>query len=181
MKKRAQVGFSFRHQGNSVQYFNLVFDGTSGIPAVRECISIDESLHVTLTYNGYHLPLPQWSRIGNDRTMRRKLMLINFPPYMRNKGNEMSTVLQEMSSVQFRKSQGRPKYSASMILYTLLLRFTSCQAYKIMLEQLPLPSLSLLRNINAGSVDAIKAAKLLLDRQCISDDCVLLIDEMYLQ
>ena len=40
------VGFSFRRQDNSVQYFNLVFDGTSVIPAVRECISIDESLHV---------------------------------------------------------------------------------------------------------------------------------------
>ena len=58
-------------------------------------------------------------------------MLINFPPHMRNKGNEMSTVLQEMSSVQFRKPQGRPKYSAPMIWYALLLRFTSCQAYKI--------------------------------------------------
>ena len=39
---------------------------------------------------------------------------------------------------------------------------------------------SLLRKITAGSVDAIKAAKI-LDKQCISDDCVLLIDEMYLQ
>ena len=87
-------------------------------------------------------------------------MMINFPPYMRNKGKEMSTVLQEMSSVRFRKPQGCPK---------LLLRFTSCQAYKIMLVQLPLPSLSLLRTITAGSVDAIKAAKLILDKQCISD------------
>ena len=50
-----------------------------------------------------------------------------------------------------------------------------------MLEQLPLPSLSLLWKITAGSVDAIKAAKLLLDKKCISDGCVLLTDEMYLQ
>ena len=70
-------------------------------------------------------------------------MLVNFPTYMRSKSSEMSTVLQEMSYARFRKPQGRPKYSASMIRYALLHRFTSCQANKIMLEQLSLPSLSL--------------------------------------
>ena len=54
-EKAYPVGFSFRRQDNSVQYFNLVFDGTSSIPAVRKYISIDESLHVTLNYSGYHL------------------------------------------------------------------------------------------------------------------------------
>ena len=134
-------GFTFRHQNNNILYYNLVFDEASGIPAVYECITIDEFLHVTLTYRGYHLPLPQWFRTGNDCTLHRKSMLVNFPPYMRNKGSEMNSILQEMGTTQFHKPQGRPQYSASMIRYALLIRFTSCQAYKIMLEQLPLPSL----------------------------------------
>ena len=108
-------------------------------------------------------------------------MLVNFPPKMKSRGTEMNTILHELNSSQFHKPQGRPQYSASMIRYALLIRFTSCQAYKLLLGQLPLPSLSVLRKISTGSVDAIKAARLLLSKDCISSDCVLLIDEMYLQ
>ena len=52
-------GFSFRRQDNSVLYYNLVFDNITGVPSVEECLSINEQLHVTLTYRGYHLPLPR--------------------------------------------------------------------------------------------------------------------------
>ena len=106
-------------------------------------------------------------------------MPVNFPPNMKSKDSEMNTILHELNSSQFHKPGGRPKYSASMVRYALLIRFTSCQAYKLLLEQLPLPSLSLLRKISTGSVDAIKAARLLLSKDCISSDCVLLIYEMY--
>ena len=105
-------------------YINLVFDESNGMPTVRECISIDESLHVTLTLNAYHLPLPHCFHMANDCTMHRKSMLVNFPPYMSGKGRGMSTVLQEISSAQFRKPQGRPNYLASMIRYALLFCFT---------------------------------------------------------
>ena len=174
-------GFSFRRQDNSVLYYNLVFDNITGVPSVEKCLSINEQLHVTLTYRGYHLPLPQWFRMGNNCTLHRKSMLVNFPPYMKSRGSEMNTILHELNSSQFHKPQGRPQYSASMIRYALLIRFTSCQAYKLLLGQLSLLSLSLLRKISTGSVDAIKAARLLLYKDCISSDCVLLIDEMYLQ
>ena len=100
---------------------------------------------------------------------------------MRSKAEEINPILQEMNALQFHKPQGRPAYSASLIRYASLLRFTSCQAYKIMLENLPLPSLSFLQKITSGSIDAIKAAKLLLKNNSISGDCVMLIDEMYLQ
>ena len=93
----------------------------------------------------------------------------------------MNPIEYELNSSQFHKPQERPKYSVSMIRNALLIGFTSCQPYKLLLKQLPLPYLSLLRIISTGSVDAIKAARPLLSKDCISSDCVLLIDEMYLQ
>ena len=50
-----------------------------------------------------------------------------------------------------------------MIRFALHLRYTSLQAYKVMLEKLPLPSISLLNTIQQGGVDALKALKLLLE------------------
>ena len=50
-----------------------------------------------------------------------------------------------------------------------------------MLEKLPLPSISTLTKIQKGGIDAIKAVSLLLQKQEISKDIILMADEMYLQ
>ena len=68
-----------------------------------------------------------------------------------------------------------------MIRYALLLRYTSLQAYKLFLENFPLPSISLLNKLQKGGVDAIKAVKFLLEKGEISNDVILMLDEMYLQ
>ena len=62
----------------------------------------------------------------------------------------------------------------------LLLRYTSTQAYKLLLEQFPLPSLSLLKKLNKNGMEPVKAVKVLLDQGEIGD-VVLLFDEIYLQ
>ena len=63
----------------------------------------------------------------------------------------------------------------------LLLRYTSTQAYKPLLEQFPLPSLSLLKKLNKNGMEPVKAVKVLLDQGEIGEDVVLLFDEIYLQ
>ena len=68
-----------------------------------------------------------------------------------------------------------------MIQFALTLRYSSCQTYKGLLEELPLPLLSVLKKSASGEVDSLKVAKLLLEKQTVSSDCVLIIDEMYLQ
>ena len=72
-------------------------------------------------------------------------------------------------------------YSANMIRYALLLRYTSLQTYKLLQEEFKLPSVSLLRRITAGKIDAVKAANLLKDNGSISDDVILIVNEMFLQ
>ena len=86
-----------------------------------------------------------------------------------------------MKERMYYKPKGRPPYSAEMIRYALHLRYTSLQAYKIALEKFPLPSISLLNKIQQGGVDAIKAVTFLREKGEISTDCILMVDEMYLQ
>ena len=53
--------------------------------------------------------------------------------------------------------------------------------YKILLEDFPFPSLSLLSKINKRKIDAIKYSQALKKDDKISQDICLLFDDMYLQ
>ena len=68
-----------------------------------------------------------------------------------------------------------------MLRYAPLLRYTSVQVYKLLLQQFPLPSLSLLKKFTEGGIDPLKAAKVLLKQGKIFTEVVLLLDEVYLQ
>ena len=50
-----------------------------------------------------------------------------------------------------------------------------------MLEKFPLPSISLLSKIQQGVVNSIKALEFLRENGKISNDCILMVDEMYLE
>ena len=89
-EKDCPPGFSFRRQGGAIQFFNLVFDESSGIPAMHECISVDGLLHITLSYRGYHIPLPKWFRTGNNCTLHRKSMQRDEHHYTRNQCTSIS-------------------------------------------------------------------------------------------
>ena len=69
-------------------------------------------------------------------------------------------------------------YSSEIIQYALLLRYTSLQSYKLLLDEFPLPSISLLNKIKEENIDALKAPKLLLENSSISKYIVILFDEM---
>ena len=62
-----------------------------------------------------------------------------------------------------------------MIRFTLDLRHTSLQAYKLLLL-----SISLLNKIQQGGVDSLKALKVLQEEDQISTDLVLMMNEMCL-
>ena len=62
------------------------------------------------------------------------------------------------------KRQGRPPYLSSMIGYALHLRYTSLQAYSLLLEKSSMLSLSLSNNIQQVGVAALKALKILYEK-----------------
>ena len=82
---------------------------------------------------------------------------------------------------QYIKAKGRPPYSSDLIRFVLMQRYTSRQSYNLLLNELPLPSFSLLQKLPQGGIDPIKSLQVLLRREKVDSQCMLLIDEMYLQ
>lgn len=163
-------------------YYRLHFDECSQFPSVLESIRIDNDLHVQLQYNGIPLPLPPWFVNGRNALLNKRSMLLNFPAYIRTNATEnQQLLLDELKQRELYKPKGRPPFSASMIRFALHLRHTSLQAYKLLLEKFPMPSLSLLTKIQQGGVDSLKALQMLRDKGEISNDLIMMVDEMYLQ
>ena len=161
-----------------VVFYKIIKDNLS-IPSITECIRIDYDLHVQLFYKGSPIPLPNWFRKGSGCKLTYKDMLTNFSSYLHTSCEEhRCEILLELQKLNFRKS---PVYSANLIRYSLLLRHSSLPAYKLLQEEFKLPSLTFLRKMTAGKIDAVKSAKCLLENGNISEDVILIFDEMFLQ
>ena len=52
--------FTFVKQDGIIIMYHLVIDEKTKIPIVKESISINPELHVSLSYCGFHVPLPEW-------------------------------------------------------------------------------------------------------------------------
>ena len=177
----APFGFEFKRFDDHVVYFRIEFN-KNFVPGVKESIVVDKDFHVKLFYEGSHVPLPEWFRQGHSCKLSSISMLENFPPYIMNRVFEMSKeVLQELKDIQYVKSKGRPPYSSKLIRFALMQRYTSRQSYKLLLEEMPLPSFSLLKKLSQGGIAPMKALMLLLENGHVDRDVVLIIDEMYLQ
>ena len=73
-------------------------------------------------------------------------------------------LLNELNQRNLYKRQGKPPHLSSIIRHALHLRYTSLQAYRLLLEKSPMLSLSLLNNIQQGGVHGLKALKTLYEK-----------------
>ena len=88
-------------------------------------------------------------------------MLENFSTHIDNVLEELgSNILQELSRLRLYHAKGRPEYSKEMLKFALMQRYTSRQAYELLLEEFPLPSLSYLKMLSKGGIEPVKALKL---------------------
>ena len=181
LEKSCLEGYHVMKMDTAVVYYNVEFRETNMMPQILESIKIDKNLKVELQYKGNPIPLPSWFVRCRDAKVNNLGQIENFPAHIREVANcgEFS-ILEELEKRKHYKPKGRPPFSSSMIRYALMLRHTSAQAYRLMLEKFPLPSFSTLAKIQQGGVDAIKAVKLLLEQGKISKDIILMTDEMYL-
>ncbi|XP_065639339.1 uncharacterized protein LOC136072179 [Hydra vulgaris] len=140
-------------------------------------------MHISLFSKSSYIPLPPWFRnIGC--VLKKKSILENFPAYIKNYVEENSLSngsITELNEIKYIKPVDQPKFSSNLLRYSLILRYTSAQAYKVLLEQFPLPSFSLLKKISKGGVEPLKSIKCLLNQDKNDKDVVLLMDEIYLQ
>ena len=134
------AGFLFRKNNDYFTFYKTEVSEKRA-PEVTECIKIDKELHVKLFFKGYPVPLLQWFRQGTDFRLARKSMLQNFPVYLRTCADNHSSIFEELLQYSFTK---KPIYSANIIRYSLLLRYTSIQSYRVLLQDFPLPTLLLL-------------------------------------
>ena len=107
-------------------------------------------------------------------------MLENLPIYWKSFADDHS-LLSELQKQKHYKTKGQPPYLSKIIHLALLLRYASLQAYKLLLEEFWIPSISLLAKLKFGNLDAIKAAELLRQKKILSNNVVLITDEMYLK
>lgn len=182
-KSNVFKNFQVIERNNTLILFNLNFN-SENIPCIGESIVISESLHVKITYGGKPFPLPEWLRKASGCKLSSLSMLENIVPYCRNAADVQLRgvkVIEELMSLVNYSPAGRPKYSAEVLRFALLLRYTSNSAYKLMRSVMPLPSYSLLTSLKSGKIKHLKALVRFRDQGEIDNDVVLLIDEMHLQ
>ena len=168
-------GYTFQKYDDHVVFYHFEIN-VLNVPKVTDCVRVNQDLHVKLFYKGS--PLPQRFRHGRDCRLTRKSMMQNLPNYIRLEGEQTFSILEELKELKFKKKR---IFSSNVIRYSLLLRYTSLQTYRLLIKEFPFPSLSLLKNITEGQLDAVKCAKSLKSQRVISKDEVLMFDEMYLQ
>ena len=169
-------GYAFQKNDDHVVFYHLETN-VLNVPEVTDCVRVDRDLHVKLFINGSPLPLPQWFCRRRDCRLTRKSMMQNFPNYIRLEREQTLSILEKLKELKFKKKR---IFSSNVIRYSLL-RYTSLQTYRLLMKEFPFPSLSLLKKITEGQLDAVKCAKSLKSQGVISEDVVLMFDEMYLQ
>ena len=117
---------------SSVVFSRVVYDEV-GFPSIAKAIKIDDNSHERLQYNGRPVPLPKWYVHGHNAKLTRYSMLENFPPYLAMEAElHPASILDELRKREFyNKPQGKQAYSTDVIRYSLMLRFTSPQCYRL--------------------------------------------------
>ena len=172
--------FTFHSTEDSITAYHLVID--AGIARIKECISINKAFRVTLSFEGSPVPLPEYIARATGSKLTHLYLLENLPNYCRNITSKFDIqVIKELLDICYISPRGRPKYTANILKFALLLRYTSNSAYQLLKKYIPLPSQSLLRSLKSPSIDSCKALSTLRDNDLFGNDIILLLDEMYLQ
>ena len=97
------------------------------VPEVTDYVQVDRDLHVKLFYKSLPVPLPQWFRQGRDC----RLMMENFPNYIKLEGEQTFSILEELKEHKFKKKR---IFSSNVIQYSLLLHYTSSHSYWLLMS-----------------------------------------------
>ena len=162
-EKHAPAGYEFRKGPDYALFYKVEYDESGIVPTrIFGSVHIDDKLHVKLQCNGSPVPLPEFFRKGNNCRLTSLSAFQELITYLKNLCEaEPFPFIEELNARKFYKPQGRPPFSSGLIRYSLLLRHTSRQTYKLLLERFPLPSFSLLKKIQQVSIDSYKTASIL--------------------
>ena len=117
------------------------------VPQVTSCIRVDNLLRVKLFYKNSPIVLPAWFRQGQNSVLTSCSMLQGFINHMKQVAEDRDSILSDMEAL---KLQQAPTYPARVIRFAIRKRYTSLQAYNLLLEEMPMPSVSYLRRLTSG-------------------------------
>ena len=140
-------GYLFAKYEDHVVFHKIVLNEIH-VPEITAFIRVDDKLHVKLFLWSSPVLLSQWFRYGHNCKLTSKSKLENFRSYLESQTENFS-IFDELRKRQFKKNQVYPR---EVIQYALLLRYTSLQPYKLLLDEFPLPSISLLNKIKEGKL-----------------------------
>ena len=133
------AGSPFLYTTHIFFFYKMQINET-GIPNFSQCIRIDVKMHVTMYVDNCSVPLPQCFRKGTTCTLNSITQLENFPFYLNNKKKEFSpSFASESEKIRYQK---RPHYCNEILCFSLMMRYTSMQSYKLMQKQYNLFSFS---------------------------------------
>ena len=157
-EKLKKVRNNFQVYRDSKRIICYVLDTTAEIPVITYCIKILKNLSVELFYKNARMHQPGWFRDGKQGNGRLTSysMIENFINYMKNKLEEDSSILDELLSQRY---QTRPTYSNQVVRFAIHLRYTSLEAYNLLLEHLKLPSVFYIRSITSGELSYFMVRK----------------------
>ena len=146
--KHCPQGYEVKRNESSILFYHTAFDEMTGFPTISAAILVDSDLHVKLQCNGLPVPLPKWFCEGNNARLKKISMLHNFPAYLANYAEQHPPGI--MDELRRRGSHCRTPFSPELIRYSLLLRYTSPQTYRLLLQKFPFPSFSMLKQLHRG-------------------------------
>ena len=148
---------------------------------MTEAIVVTDTSNEKSFWKTIPVHLQEWVRKGSKCYLKTKAVLDYFPSYLKNFVKQKSTQMQdELHETKYMTENG-PKFSLHLLQFAMLLRYTSLPANKVWKEHFPLPLLSLLSKFSKGGITLLIATKLLPDKQNISKDVNLLLNEIYIQ
>ena len=126
-------GFSFKKPECSVLFYRIFYE-EGDITPYMESIEVNQHLHVKLHHKGSKVPLPGWFNSMNRCKMTSVGMLQNFVSHMHNIAADWPHhILAEIQKNIYFKPQGRSPYSPELLRFALMQRYTSSQAYTMIL------------------------------------------------
>jgi hypothetical protein len=146
----------------------------SGCPEARESLVLSPGMAVRLFWRSSPVPLPKWFRENGVC----KLQYVSEIPALLSHASLSGAdpaIIDELIGIRFIKN---PTYPPAVLRYSLLLRYTSPQAYRQLATDFNLPSPRHLRRLTEGTVDTLGLVSRLLGSGALSRDIILMLDEM---
>ena len=127
------------------------------ISIVRQHLQGMHFRNMTIMLSFATLKLMSWSPRSNRLCASpSRPPMQNFPNYIKLEGERTFIILEELKELKFKK---KSIFSSNVIRYSLLLRYAFLQTYRLLMREFPFSSLSLLKKITEGQLDAVKCPK----------------------